>query len=172
MTSGLDVMMSVPEGDLTTPTLAAQYPVGAEIKVSNGLSYPESVYVYIKANGALTAYQPYVLNLGVYGATNSSPVTLTAGAIVIVPQVTFTSGYYGWVLKKGYGTALHIQEADVAGDMLQLLSGGSALVVDGSSGSTIRLVTTCGTTPTVGAGTLATARAVILNGEQAEIAAT
>jgi hypothetical protein len=171
MTSGINSMISVPESDLTTPTLAAAYPVGSTVRISNGLGYPDSVFVYIKAAGALTAYQPYVFDLGIYGATNSSPVTLGApGAIVIVPQVAFTSGYYGWVLMKGYGKVLHIQETYVAGDMLQLLSGGAALVVDGSSNSTIKSVNTCGIT--VGAGTTAVAKTVVLNGEQAVVAAT
>ena len=170
MTSGINSMVSVPESDLITPTLAAAYPVGSEIRISNGLGYPDSVYKYIKANGALTAYQPYILDLGLYGGTNSAPLTLTAGARVVVPQVGFTSGYYGWALVKGYGSALHISETWAAGDMLQLLSGGAALVVDGTSGSTIKTVNTCAIG--VAAGSTAIAGTVILNGEQATIAAS
>jgi uncharacterized protein YodC (DUF2158 family) len=75
------------------------------------------------------------------------------------------------MVKKGLCTALHISQTYGAGDMLQLLSGGAALVITGgSTGGTVKDVNTCGQTVT--AGTTAAAFSIMLNGEQAVIAAT
>ena len=169
---------SVQESEFSTPSSTCLHPLGMRVKVESTTGLL-SEYEYICAAGAaLTAYQPYIKDLGgTTGATTTinvkltAPVTLGApGAIVAIPQVAFTSGYYGWVLVKGYGKALHYAETYIKGDMLQLLSGGTSLVVDGSTGSTIKLVNTCG--QSLDSGTTAVAKAVYLNGEQAVIAAT
>lgn len=169
MTSGNEILFSVSEDDLITPTSAAKYPVGTEVQVSNGST--STTYIYAKAHTTLTAYQPYVLDLSIYGAITSAPLTLAApGAIVVVPQVAFTTAFYGWMAKKGLCSALHISQTYAAGDMLQLLSGGAALVVDGTTAQTVKSVNTCGVTIT--AGSTAAAFSIMLNGEQAVVAAT
>ena len=171
-------VVSVQEAEFSTPVSAPIHPLGMRVKVESTTGVL-SEYEYVCAFGrALTAYQPYILDLGgTTGSTTASAVSLTVpvtlgapGAIVAVPQVAFTSGYYGWVLVKGYGKALHTAETYIKGDMLQLLSAGTTLVVDGSSGSTIKLVNTCG--QSLDSGTTAVAKAIYLNGEQAVIAAT
>jgi hypothetical protein len=168
MTSGNLVLLSVPETDLITPTLAAAYPVGAEVQVSNGAT--TTTYVYIYASIALTAYVPYVLDLSIKGPTGTAAVALaTPGAAICVPQVAFTQYYYGFVVKKGACSVLHTTETWAAGDMLCITASDTFLSVDGSTGSTIKTVNTLGIT--VSAGTTAIAGTVILNGEKAVVAA-
>jgi len=172
------VTMSVPEADLTTPSSTRKYPLGFEWVVedtnsSSGALHGRSVYKYIRAYGrALTQYQPYVVeldNTSVWKA--GAPVTLAApGTIIGVPQVAFTSGYYGFIQIEGECEALHSAETYAAGDHLQLLSGGSTLVVDGTTGATVDSVNTCAIT--VDAGTTAAAGTVVLKGRSAVVAAS
>lgn len=55
---------------------------------------------------------------------------------VCIPQVAFTSGYYGFVQILGDCIAKLASETHVAGDYLELLNAGTTLIVDGTSGST------------------------------------
>lgn len=168
MTSGNLILLSVPETDLITPTLAAKYPVGAEVQVSNGAT--ATTYVYIYASIALTQYVPYVLDLSIYGPNATAALAIaTPGAAICVPQVAFPQYYYGFVVKKGACSVMHVQETYIPGDMLSITAGDAYLSVDGSSGATIKTVNTLGIT--VSTGTLAAAGTVILNGEKAVVAA-
>lgn len=167
---------SIPESDITTPSSTRKYPMGYTIPVEDS-TYNGGIteYTYIRANAAaLTINVPVIMDLGSTEASAvvvSTPVTLGApGARVVVPQVAFTSGYYGFVASKGFCECVHVAETYVVGDMLQLLSAGVSLAVDGSSGSTIKTVNTCGVT--IDAGTTAVAKTIFLNGEQAVIAAS
>lgn len=170
--------LTIPEADISTPTETRKYPLGLEITVQDSSSTTGSLngtqkYKYIRAAGAaLTINQPYVVeldNANVWKA--GSPVTLAApGALVGIPQVAFTSGYYGFIQTEGECEGLHIAETYAAGDHLQLLSAGTALVVDGSTGSTVQTVNTCAIT--VDAGTTAVAGTIILLGARAVVAAT
>ena len=169
-------MISVPEVDITTPTSAQKYPLGyIHTTYASDAITEVTEWIYIQALGAaLTAYIPKVLTLGGVAAGTfipSAPVTLGApGARVIVPQVAFTSGYYGFAAIKGVCTAAVKAETYVVGDAAQLLSGGVTLVVDGSTGDKVRLVNTCGFY--MAGGTTALNKKVCLLGEQAVIAAT
>lgn len=160
--------------DLTTPSSTRDYPLGTVVKIYDDSKYAISKYIYVKSHGALTAKQPYVL--GFSGTTTSSyitaaPATLAApGLLVVIPQVAFTSGYYGWVLIEGAGEVLMTAETYAVGDYLQVLNTGTALVVDGTSGSTTLSVNSCAICQE--AGTTAVARDILLLNRYAVVAAT
>jgi len=128
------------KADLTTPTSTRQYPLGGIIVVEDGTKV--SRYVYVKANGALTQYQPIcIVNSNTSGAewTTASPVTQTENInIVGVPQVAFTSGYYGFVQTEGTVTAKIAAVTHTVGDYLKLTSGATSFtLVSATSGSTV-----------------------------------
>jgi len=165
--------IAVVEEDLTTPSSTAKYPLGLEVSVlDSSASSGIKKFMYVKSHGALTVNQPYVLSISNTGYfVSAAPATLAApGSLVVVPQVAFTSGYYGFVQFEGECECLHIAETYAAGDMLQVLNAGTALVVDGSTGATAFSVNTCGIT--VDAGTTAVAKTIILYGKPAVVAAT
>lgn len=165
--------ISINNDDLTIPSSSQKYPVGLIFAVDTGNGYSKK-YMYVKSHTALTAYQPYVLD---YSATAGSqfitgaPATLAApGRTVVIPQVAFTSGYYGFVLIEGDGKVLMIAETYAVGDHLQILNTGTALVVDGTTGSTAFSVNSCAICKE--AGTTAVARNLFLIYRQAVVAAT
>ena len=170
--TGLSTLGNV--GDLAVPTSTQQYPLGMTVTIvdSDYLSIKE--YIYMKSHTTLTAYQPYVMTFGsTAGAevVSIAPVTLAApGALVVVPQVAFTSGYYGWFLMKGDGKVLMTSETYAVGDFLQVLTTGTFLVVDGSTGSTVQLVNSSAICKE--AGTTAVARKCLLLGYPAVVAAS
>lgn len=160
--------------DLSTPTATQQYKLGTIVKVLDDSKTAESEYMYVKAHTGLTAYQPYVLN---YSSTSgaefrtAAPATLTApGSLVVVPQVAFTANYYGFVLIKGDGKVLMSAQTYAVGDFLQILNAGTTLVVDGTTGSPVRLINSCAICKE--AGTTATARNVFLFGISAVVSPT
>lgn len=140
MANNIMAHLGISETDLTVPTPTRKYALGEILTVQDTTSKNAvKQYMYVKASSALTQYQPYVIN---YGATEgsevvtASPSTKTSGVTVCVPQVSFTSGYYGFVQILGECTALLINERHVIGDFLELLDAGTGFVVDGTSGST------------------------------------
>lgn len=170
------------EVDLATPTSTQKYPLGMIIDVTEKPA-PNSTetaskavkkYIYVKSHGALTVYQPYVLTeSSTAGAEvqTAAPATLAApGQKVVVPQVAFTSGYYGFVLLEGDGKVLMTAETYAVGDFLQILNAGTALVVDGTSGATAKLVNSCAICKE--AGSTAVARNFYLFRDKAVTAAT
>lgn len=169
------VYLALDRTDLETPTAAAKYAVGTVIHTADARNGgAEKTYIYVKAHAGLTAYKPYVLAIGaVAGAekVTKAPATLAApGSIVAVPQVAFTSGYYGFVQIKGDATVLMKAETYAVGDHLQILNAGVTLVVDGTSSSTVESINTCAISKAT--GTTAVAQPVYLKGEMAVIAAT
>jgi hypothetical protein len=164
---------AVNNDDITTPSSTQKYVLGLEVMVNTGDGYPK-IYKYVKSHGALTLYQPYVLGVSSTDGSQvitEAPATLAApGQLVVIPQVAFTSGYYGFVLKQGDGKVLMTAETYAIGDYLQVLTAGTALVVDGTTGSTVRLVNSCAICKE--AGTTAVARKMYLIGEKAVTAAT
>jgi hypothetical protein len=145
--------------DLTTPTSARKYELGYEVVIEDSETKMIKKFVYVKSHGALTAYVPYVLGFTSTAAAEvktAAPTTNTVspGRRVCVPQVAFTSGYYGFVQIAGDCTAALANEAKAVGDYLQLLNGGVTLVVDGTSASTVLLGNSCAISKsaTTGAG--------------------
>jgi hypothetical protein len=138
------------ESDLTTPTSTQNdsYKLGECVKVIDSATKMEKIYMYVKAHTTLTAYQPYVLNYtGTSGAEvkTAAPYTTAApGQLVCVPQVAFTTtACYGFVQIKGDCTCLILNATVAAGDYLQILTTGTSLVVDGTSGATVMLPNSC-----------------------------
>ena len=111
---------------------AAEYAPGTEVTVANGLDIP-TTYKYVKAAANLTAYQPYVLVHNADGVTTAAPATSTVVKLVGIPQAAMTSAMFGWVAIEGLCKAKTGIQAK--GDTLEVINGGSTLIVDGSSGS-------------------------------------
>jgi hypothetical protein len=160
--------------ELTTPTVNRTYLLGSIVEVEDTTTQTLQRYMYVKAYGALTVYQPYVMtNSGITGSevTTSTPFTLAApGSLVCVPQVAFPSGYYGFVLIQGTGKVMMSAETYALGDMLQILNNGVSLVVDGSSGAPVLSVMTSAVCRE--SGNTAIARNVYLFGRPAVVSAT
>ena len=136
----LTIRTSISEIDLTTPTASKQYPLGTVFEFVDSDS-PDAIkrFKYVKAHAALTQYRPYVIS---YAGTAASeiltavPTTQTSPIVeVCVPQVAFTSGYYGFVQVMGQSTAKIDAETYASGDPLELINGGSTFIVNGTSGT-------------------------------------
>ena len=111
----------------------ALYNIGAEVTVApDGLSIP-TTYKYIKAASALTAYQPCVLVDNADGITSAAPATSSVIKLIAIPQTDIATAYFGWVAIKGACKAK--TDIQAKGDTLEVINGGTTLIVDGSSGS-------------------------------------
>ena len=162
------------EADLTTPTSTQNYPLGLPVSIYDSATKMDKVFIYVKAHAGLTVYVPYVLNwTGTAGSEvkTAAPATTAApGQMVCVPQVAFTSGYYGFVQVKGDCTCALANETKAVGDYLQLLNTGATLVVDGTSSSTVLLANSCAVSKS--ATTAAANYSIILLGKWAVTAAS
>lgn len=154
------------QSDLTIPTSAQAYTLGIIVETIDEDTKAVHKYIYVKSHGALTQYQPYVVNnSGVAGSQwiTAAPTALASASVLIcVPQVAFTSGYYGFVQVEGQSTAL-VGAAAAAGDEAALIDAATSLVT--STGA--RDVNTCGYVIT--ATTAATSTAVMLGGFRVEV---
>jgi hypothetical protein len=104
-------------------------------------SSPVSIkkFMYVKSHDSLTQYQPYMVefsNVSGSEVITAAPAVLASSGTIVVPQVAFGSGYYGWVQIFGECIAALDNETHVAGDFLQIKDAGVALLVDGTSGAT------------------------------------
>lgn len=158
--------------DLTTPSSTQKYPLGAIVAVYNDSDKAMSRYEYVKSHAALVQYTPYVIAY----STTANVVTAAVGTMgapgsqVCVPQVAFTSGYYGFVLIEGKGKALTCTETYANGDFMQVVtSSPTAVVVDGTSGSTTMSVNSCAII--LESGTTATSKNIYMFGKRAIVAA-
>ena len=105
--TGLDGVQNIGNiGDLTTPTSTQLYPLGMRRTFwDKSTSAGTITYIYVQASAALTQYGVYVLSFSNTAAsewTTGTPATLAVYQSIVVPQVTFTSLYYGWVAIEGY----------------------------------------------------------------------
>ena len=127
--------------DLTATDTSPRYKLGEIVEVIDLDSSTDnstknniiSKYIYIKANVALTQYQPYQLD---YSQTlnaeyiTQTPLTLNLLATIIVPQIAIALDEYGWALLKGVGQVLVTAETYEIGDIMECLNGATALNVD------------------------------------------
>lgn len=171
------------EADLTTPTSAqGQYRLGDVVVIdlstptSTGITRTTEVkkYMYVKSHAALTQYQPYVIvpsaTAGAEWVT-AAPVTLASEICLIgVPQVAFTSGYYGFVQIQGRATAKIAATTHTIGDSLKLPSAATAFTTDGTSGSAIFSANSAAFCTTV--STAAETKEVVLVGRFCDTPAT
>lgn len=124
--------------DLTTPTSSAYYPVGGVVEVTD-YDGPVKKFMYVKSHGTLTAYQPYaIVPSATYGLITAAPATSTTVINKIgVPQVAFTSGYYGFIQIEGAATAKLAAETHTIGDHLEVVSAATTFnLSSATSGST------------------------------------
>lgn len=128
----LQTVLSVSEESLTTPTSAQVYPLGSIYQFRDSAA-PNAVktFMYVKATGALTLGVPYAI---IGGATSGAEITTAAppaasGNIRVgIPQVAFTSGYYGWLQIVGVATFATGAVATTVGNTLKVLPAGVTLV--------------------------------------------
>jgi hypothetical protein len=114
---------------LKTPTSTQKYPLGTEVIVNDTTLYAQKRYKYVKAtHAALTAYLPYQLyQTYTTGAEWGTRVPIpTINQLVGIPQVAFTSNYYGFVQIEGKGYAVG-SSGFAAGDKLGLITSAAAL---------------------------------------------
>ena len=165
------------EHDLINPTEARLYPLGYVVQVEDSSLSMCSKYIYVKAHAALTAYVPYMLSSS---STSGAEVTTAApksgglsapGAIIVIPQVAFSSGYYGFVLFEGYGKGNTTQTL-TAGDFLQVISAGVTFILDGTNGSSPFTANTSAMALEAGTTGSTSATKIMLLRDKAVIAAT
>lgn len=142
MSFGIFTPFAIYGNDLTTPTSSINpaYKLGAIYSMADS-DNPSTVklFMYVKAHTTLTVYQPYTVvctNTAGAEVTTAAPATLAGYVTVCIPQVAFTSGYFGFVQIFGQCTAKLSNQPHVPGDYLELLNAGTTLIVDGTSGST------------------------------------
>jgi len=155
--------------DLTTPTEAQVYKLGTIVETIDEDTKSVHKYIYVKSHGALTQYQPYVVTAS--GTAGSEVITAapvaTASAVVLVgvPQVAFTSGYYGFVQIEGKGTAVIAASTGyVDGNAMEVIGAGTSLIA-ASTGT----VATINTSAYLVTATTGTSGSVVLPGNRVEI---
>jgi len=163
---------SIDTDDLTNPSSTRKYELGARYVDNSDTNAIKKEYVYVKAHGALTQYQPYQLSaVNTAGAevSTKAPATTASGATVVSPQVAVTSGYYAWVPYKGIVTVL-TTDTFAAGDYAEVLNAGTGLKLDGgASGSTAEGAGSVGIATTATSGGSAS---FVLSGNVVAVAAS
>ena len=163
---------SIDTDDLTNPSSTRKYELGARYVDNSDTNAIKKEYVYVKAHGALTQYQPYQLSaVNTAGAevSTKAPATTASGATVVAPQVAVTSGYYAWVPYRGIVTVL-TTDTFAAGDYAEVLNAGTGLKLDGgASGSTAEGAGSVGIATTATSGGSAS---FVLSGNVVAVAAS
>lgn len=149
-------LQAIFEDDLTTPTSTQnpQYLLGDTIKIADSANpTSQKVFMYVKAHAALTAYQPYVISYAYTAGAEvvtAAPATQTSPIVTVcVPQVAFTSGYFGFVQIQGYCTLKMSAETYASGDPLEVINTGATFLVNGTSGTPLidnKTAAICGAT--------------------------
>ncbi|MEK9727920.1 MAG: hypothetical protein VW397_07450 [Candidatus Margulisiibacteriota bacterium] len=163
---------SIDTDDLTNPSSTRKYKLGARYVDNSDTNAIKKEYVYVKAHGALTQYQPYqlsVVNTAGAEVSTKAPATTASGATVVAPQVAVTSGYYAWVPYRGIVTVL-TTDTFAAGDYAEVLNAGTGLKLDGGvSGSTAEGAGSVGIATTATSGGSAS---FVLSGNAVAVAAS
>uniref|UniRef100_A0A6M3LJ72 Putative structural protein n=1 Tax=viral metagenome TaxID=1070528 RepID=A0A6M3LJ72_9ZZZZ len=140
------------EADLTVPTSDQLYPLGYIATIEDSATKTVKKFIYVKANGALTAYVPLMIT---WSSTTAAEVTTTAVAtmnnyrMIGIPQQAFTSGYYGFL--QIYGDALsNCGATPTIGHTLKVTNGAATVLTDESGSafgtSTVAIAKEAGTT--------------------------
>ena len=89
--------------DLTdTNTDEAKHKLGSRFVGTDGTEY-----MYVKASGAITAYDVVAITSGFLAASMTKTLA-DKGQIVGFAQTAFTDTYYGWVALKGVGISARL----------------------------------------------------------------
>lgn len=141
--------------DLTTPTSTQSsiYKLGDVVEVVDTDTKAVKKFKYVYSAVAMTKYIPYAINrTGISGAEVVSAAVATATLTeVCVPQVTFTTGIYGFVQTEGTATIkLTGTTGAIAGENLCVLNTGVVFTSGASlnNASASLVTTTTGTTGT------------------------
>ena len=100
----MSYITSIDTDDLTNPSSARKYDLGVRFVDFSSSDAIKPEYIYVKASGALTQFQPYQVSVSntVNGeVTTKAPETTSAGATIVAPQVAVGSGNYCFVQYKG-----------------------------------------------------------------------
>jgi len=163
--------ISIEDVDLTTPTVAPKYPMGSTVTTinkNNGGVSKHKKWMYVRAGGTLVADTPYIIDFT--NAEVSTKVGVTGAGRLAIPATAFTDNYYGFIQIEGECSCAVINETVAVADHLQLLNTGTAVVVDGSTGSTVELVTSCAVATAASSDTGTSS--IYLIGSKADIAAS
>jgi hypothetical protein len=82
----MSYITSIDTDDLTNPSSARKYDLGVRFVDFSSSDAIKPEYIYVKANGALTQFQPYQVSVSntVNGeVTTKAPATTSAGATII-----------------------------------------------------------------------------------------
>ncbi len=136
----VDFKFSISEDALTTPSSTQQFPLGNIVEVVDS-AQPNSIkrFMYVKSHTTLVAFTPYaIVAQGTSGSEwlTAAPAILSSAVQLIgIPQVGFTSGYYGFVQIAGAATYLTGGLAVVANASVKILAAGTTLITDSSTGA-------------------------------------
>jgi hypothetical protein len=126
---------------LDASSATMEYPVGSQIVIKDSASAMPQTFLYVKAHAGLSLGQPIQIIEGSGGDAELVTVAVATnttgqGALIGFPLATITSGHYFFAQITGVITAAAGTVA--AGDYVEVLNGGTTVVVDGTSGSTTR----------------------------------
>jgi hypothetical protein len=159
--------------DIDKESATKKYPLATTVRVNDTSKGGESVFIYVKAHAGLSSGQPIQLVEGSGGDAELVTVGVSTfsdgqGAQIGFPTATIQSGYYFFAQISGVITAAAGTVA--AGDHVEVLNGGTTVVVDGSSGSTTRTAHSIGIAKT--ATSSGTASIVVMPGRRVHIASS
>ena len=125
---------SIPdEQTLTTPTATQVYPLGTVLTVDDKANSEEKEYVYLKADGALTANSVYHLAPDTAEIAAKTPATM-ANVKAVVPESAVTDDYYAWFVQKGTVTLTTAAgETPTAGEYVKWANGVTTIADDGAT---------------------------------------
>jgi hypothetical protein len=166
-------LQTVDLDSLNTPSSTKDYDLATTLPVNDTSKGGESVFIYVKAHAGLSKGQPIQLVEGSGGdaeLVTASVATFSDGQGIQIgfPTTTVTSGYYFWAQISGVITAAAGTVA--AGDHVEVLNGGTTVVVDGTSGSTTRSAQSIGIAKT--ATSSGEADIVVMPGRRVHIASS
>jgi hypothetical protein len=98
----------------------------------------ETVYEFVKATSAITAYSVYIIDEAGDASTAFTHAAAGSGAVPVklgVPQVSLTAGNYGWVARQGKIKVTVL--ASCAKDVKLYSSGTAGALDDASSSQTL-----------------------------------
>ena len=158
---------------LDTPSSTKEYPLGTMLPINDTTKGGESVFVYVKAHASIALGQPVMLQEGSGGdaeLVTVAPDTFEdgQGELIGFPTTAVTSAYYFWAQISGVITAAAGTVA--AGDHVEVIKGGTTVIVDGTTGGTSRTANSIGIAKTATAS--GTASIVVMPNRRVHVKAS
>lgn len=168
----MSYITSIDTDDLTNPSSARKYDLGVRFVDFSSSDAIKPEYIYVKASGALTQFQPYQVSVSntVNGeVTTKAPVSTLSGATIVVPQVAVSLDFYCFVQYKGIATVL-TTDTVAPGDYVEVIDAGTGLLLDGgTTGNTVEGEQSVGVASTA---TDAGSASIVLSGNKLRVAST